>query len=150
LVLSGLIFMGHLAHLFERSEWSSSPEAHRPTTLLGERSEKGQARTTLGDGILLTVLLLSRYAGHCRDPGSIRSASGACRPRFGPLPAGRVGGGAYRDGRLTMEQVRQVLGFCTRMQVDSFLLKHEIYDYTVEDLDKDMATLDRVLAAKTI
>jgi hypothetical protein len=55
--------------------------------------------------------------------------------------------GAYRDSRLTMEQVRELLGFGTRMQVDAFLQQHEIYDYTVEDLDKDMATLDRVLAA---
>ena len=44
--------------------------------------------------------------------------------------------GAYRDGR-------------TRMQVDAFLQSREIYDYTVEDLDKDMATLDRLLATKT-
>src|ERR1700678_4568014 len=57
--------------------------------------------------------------------------------------------GAYRDGRLTMEQVRQLLGFGTRMQVDAFLQAREIYDYTVEDLDKDMATLDRLLATKT-
>src|ERR1700678_2015196 len=57
--------------------------------------------------------------------------------------------GAYRDGRLTMEQVRELLGFGTRMQVDAFLQQHEIYDYTVEDLDKDMATLDRVLAANS-
>jgi hypothetical protein len=56
--------------------------------------------------------------------------------------------GAYRDGRLSMEQVRQLLGFGTRMQVDAFLEQHEIYDYTVEDLDKDMATLDRLLAKK--
>ena len=56
--------------------------------------------------------------------------------------------GAYRDGRLTMEQVRQVLGFGTRMQVDAFLQSREIYDYTVEDLDKDMATLNRLLATK--
>jgi hypothetical protein len=56
--------------------------------------------------------------------------------------------GAYRDGRLTMEQVRQLLGFGTRMQVDAFLDQHEIYDYTVEDLDKDTATLDKVLAEK--
>ena len=56
--------------------------------------------------------------------------------------------GAYRNGRLTMEQVRQLLGFGTRMQVDSFLQQHEVYDYTIEDLDKDMATLNRVLAAK--
>jgi hypothetical protein len=57
--------------------------------------------------------------------------------------------GAYRDGRLTMEQVRQLLGFGTRMQVDAFLQQHEVYDYTVEDLDKDMATLDRVLATNS-
>jgi hypothetical protein len=52
--------------------------------------------------------------------------------------------GAYRDGRLTMEQVRQLLGFGTRMQVDAFLQQHQIYDYTTQDLDKDMATLDRL------
>jgi hypothetical protein len=71
------------------------------------------------------------------------------------VPAGRDAGrslleesvaGAYRDRRLMMEQVREILGFGTRMQVDAFLQQHEIYDYTVEDLDKDMATLDRVLA----
>jgi hypothetical protein len=33
--------------------------------------------------------------------------------------------------------------------VDSFLQLHSIYDYTVEDLSKDMATLDRLLATKT-
>ena len=48
-----------------------------------------------------------------------------------------------------MEQVRQLLGFGTRMQVDSFLQEHDIYDYTVEDLNKDMATLDRLLVAKS-
>jgi hypothetical protein len=56
--------------------------------------------------------------------------------------------GVYRDGRLTMEQVRQLLGFGTRVQVDAFLQLHAIYDYTVEDFDKDMATLDRLLAMK--
>ncbi|HTD56857.1 MAG TPA: UPF0175 family protein [Silvibacterium sp.] len=53
--------------------------------------------------------------------------------------------GAYRERRLTMEQVRQILGFGTRMQVDTFLQQHAIYDYTIEDLDKDLATLERVL-----
>ena len=56
--------------------------------------------------------------------------------------------GAYRDGRLTMEQVRQLLGFGTRMLVDAFLQQHQIYDYTVDDLNQDMATLDRLLATK--
>jgi hypothetical protein len=47
-----------------------------------------------------------------------------------------------------MEQVRQVLGFGTRMQMDAFLQQHEIYDYTVEDLAKDMAALHRLLPTK--
>ena len=54
--------------------------------------------------------------------------------------------GAYRDRRLTMEQVRQLLGFGTRMQVDAFLQNHQIYDYSVEDFEKDMATMERLLA----
>lgn len=55
---------------------------------------------------------------------------------------------AYRDARLTMEQVRLILGFGTRMQVDAFLQTHEIYDYTSEDLNRDMAALDKLLAVK--
>jgi hypothetical protein len=50
---------------------------------------------------------------------------------------------AYRSRRLTMEQVRQILGFATRMEVDPFLQKYEIYDYTVEDLEKDIAAYER-------
>ena len=55
---------------------------------------------------------------------------------------------AYRDGRVPMEQVRQLLSFGTRMQVDAFLQQHQIFDYTVEDLNKDMAALDRLTASK--
>jgi len=55
---------------------------------------------------------------------------------------------AYRGGRLkTVEQVRQLLGYGTRMQAATFLLQHEIYDYTAEEFEKDMATLDRLLPA---
>lgn len=55
---------------------------------------------------------------------------------------------AYRNRRLTMEQVRQILGFGTRMEVDAFLGKYEIYDYTVEDLEKDIATFERLKAKR--
>jgi hypothetical protein len=51
---------------------------------------------------------------------------------------------AYRDGKLTMYQVQQILGLPTRMHVDPFLLKYEIYDYTVDMLKKDLATLERL------
>ncbi len=51
---------------------------------------------------------------------------------------------AYRAHRVSMEQVRRILGFATRMDVDGFLLRHEVYDYTLEDLDADMAVLERL------
>ena len=56
---------------------------------------------------------------------------------------------AYRNRRLTMEQVRQILGLATRMEVDPFLQKYEIYDYTVQDFDNDTAAMDRYLTKKT-
>lgn len=52
---------------------------------------------------------------------------------------------AYRERRLTMEQVRQLLGFATRMEVDPFLQRYEIFDFTVDDLEKDLATMDELL-----
>ncbi len=43
-----------------------------------------------------------------------------------------------------MEQLRRLLGFGTRMQADSFLQRHHVYDYTVDDLEKDLATQERL------
>lgn len=55
---------------------------------------------------------------------------------------------AYRDRRLTMEQVRRILGFATRMEVNPFLQKYEIYDYTTEDLESDIAAFDSLQRRK--
>lgn len=57
--------------------------------------------------------------------------------------------GAYRERRLTVEQVRQLLGFGTRMQASTFLQEHEIYDYAAEEFEKDMATLERLFHSKS-
>ena len=48
---------------------------------------------------------------------------------------------AYRSCALTAAQLRRLLGFETRMQVDAFLKEHEIYDYTVADFEQDRETL---------
>ena len=48
---------------------------------------------------------------------------------------------AYRARALSAAQIRRLLGFETRMQVDAFLKKHEIYDYTVADFEQDLTTL---------
>ena len=48
---------------------------------------------------------------------------------------------AYRSHALAAAQLRRLLGFETRMQVDAFLKEHEIYDYTAADFEQDRETL---------
>jgi hypothetical protein len=48
---------------------------------------------------------------------------------------------AYRSEVLTAAQLRRLLGFETRMQVDAFLKEHEVYDYTAADFEQDRETL---------
>ena len=55
---------------------------------------------------------------------------------------------ACRDGRLTTEQARQLLGFATPAEMETFVQHHKVYEYTAADLEKDMATLHRLLAAQ--
>jgi hypothetical protein len=52
----------------------------------------------------------------------------------------------YRSGALTESQVRRVLGFRTRMEVNSFLRDHGIYyDYTASEIDQEIRTNERLL-----
>jgi hypothetical protein len=47
----------------------------------------------------------------------------------------------YRSGKLTEEQVRRILGYGTRMQVDGFLKEHGVYlAYNLEDVDRESET----------
>jgi hypothetical protein len=49
---------------------------------------------------------------------------------------------AYRSRALTAAQLRRLLVFETRMQVDAFLIKeHEIFDYSAADFEQDRETL---------
>jgi hypothetical protein len=50
----------------------------------------------------------------------------------------------YRSHALTAAQLRRLLRFETRMQVDAFLQEHEIYDYTAADFEQDRKTLRQV------
>jgi len=48
---------------------------------------------------------------------------------------------AYRERKLTAAQLRRILGFETRYQLDGFLKEHEVWlEYTWEDLEKDRET----------
>ncbi len=45
---------------------------------------------------------------------------------------------AYKDELLTAAQLRRLLGFKTRMEVDGFLKQHSVYlEYTTEDFDRE-------------
>ena len=49
----------------------------------------------------------------------------------------------YRAGRLTTEEMRQLLGFETRFEVHGFLKAHGVPLYTLEDFEEDIATLQQ-------
>lgn len=52
----------------------------------------------------------------------------------------------YRSDRLTDFQVRKILGFETRLELDAFLKAHHIdLEYTFEDLESEQSALNRLL-----
>ncbi len=52
---------------------------------------------------------------------------------------------AYRARKLTGEQMRRLLGFETRFELDGFLKQHQVWlEYTSEDLDRDRATHEQL------
>jgi len=52
----------------------------------------------------------------------------------------------YKNGRLTETDLQRLLGFSTRYALDGFLKAHGILidDYTVDDLRREVATLQRL------
>ena len=53
---------------------------------------------------------------------------------------------SYRSGVLTESQVRRLLGFRTRMEVNAFLKQHgAYYDYTETEIEREIETNEEVL-----
>jgi hypothetical protein len=51
----------------------------------------------------------------------------------------------YKKERITKAELRRLLGFGTRYELDGFLKAHEVWiNYTVEDAHRDAATLQRL------
>jgi hypothetical protein len=49
--------------------------------------------------------------------------------------------GAYRERKILVAQLRQLLGYETRLEVDAFLKRHGVeLEYTLEDLERDRET----------
>jgi predicted HTH domain antitoxin len=54
----------------------------------------------------------------------------------------------FQSGQLTVSQVRQILGFDSRMQAHEFLAAHGVpwVDYSVEDAARERELLKKVLS----
>ena len=51
----------------------------------------------------------------------------------------------FKSGRITKPELRRLLGFGTRYQLDGFLKAHEVYeDYTLQDLEQELDGLRRL------
>ena len=51
-----------------------------------------------------------------------------------------IGLEAYRQRRITGYQLRMLLGITSRYELDGFLKEHQVFDYTIEDFEQDLAT----------
>ncbi len=48
---------------------------------------------------------------------------------------------AYREGKITTAQLRCLLGYQTRLEVDAFLKEHGVeLEYALDDLERDRET----------
>jgi hypothetical protein len=51
----------------------------------------------------------------------------------------------FKSGRITKPELRRLLGFGTRYQLDGFLKSHGVYeDYTMEDFELDRDALKQL------
>lgn len=51
----------------------------------------------------------------------------------------------YQAGRLTRPELRRLLGFGTRAELDGFLKAHDVFeDYTLADLGQERGELERL------
>ena len=51
----------------------------------------------------------------------------------------------YKADRISKAQLRRLLGFETRYELDGFLKAHEVWvNYTIDDLRQEVATLQRL------
>lgn len=51
----------------------------------------------------------------------------------------------YKTGHISKAELRRLLGFDTRYELDGFLKAHDVWiNYTIEDLRREVSTLQRL------
>ena len=59
-----------------------------------------------------------------------------------------VGIEAYRRGKFSAYQLRMFLGIPSRFALEEFLKQHEVYDYGLEDFEKDLEAARKLRARR--
>ncbi|HEV2201783.1 MAG TPA: UPF0175 family protein [Bryobacteraceae bacterium] len=72
-------------------------------------------------------------------PDDLASAVAAGGQEVGPAAVEALALEAYRSRRITGYQLRRLLDIPSRYELDAFLKRHQVYDYTDEDFEKDLA-----------
>ena len=94
-------------------------------------SSRAQPKQVCAKGMEITVTVPDDLVAPLLLPGP--------EPTRAALEA--IGLEAYRRRRITGYQLRVLLGIGTRYELDGFLKQHEIYDYTIDDFGRDLATI---------
>ena len=80
-----------------------------------------------------------------RIPDEIAARLGATGPALERRALEALALDEFRLGRLTRPELKQVLGFETRGELDAFLVSHGVAGrYSASDLDRDRADLQRL------
>jgi hypothetical protein len=71
-------------------------------------------------------------------PDELSAALAASGPDLSRAALEAIALEAYRERKLTTAQLRRLLGFESRYELDGFLKRHEVWlDYTWQDLEQD-------------
>ena len=51
---------------------------------------------------------------------------------------------SYKNGHLSLKQLRLLLGLSSRFEAEDFIHRHKATGYTLQDLKDDIATMERL------
>jgi hypothetical protein len=78
-------------------------------------------------------------------PDELSAALAASGPDLSRAAFEAIALEAYREHKLTTSQLRRLLGFASRYELDGFLKQHEVWlDYSWQDLENDRETHRRL------
>ena len=128
-----------------RNERAPADLALRNQVYLPALSSGSKERGQMSLALLITLLIKSWFTSHMEITLKLpEDIAHGLEAKWNDLPRAALESlalEAYRSGALTTAQVRRLLGFETRYEMDGFLKQHGVFlNYSVEDLERDTQT----------